>query len=182
MAKVNGPLMSMEASGTYGGTLTFGRRKGVNVVRQRVTPADPKTAGQEAARNRLRTGGVLQVWANATTLELSGYTGTDAERLAAAAPSNSTWNAYLVQIITGRGGLTYTAARSAYAALTAQQKTAWTDAAGALTPALGGAAQTEAGGGQITPLTAGEVFFIYQYGLASVGLAASPTGTPPTYA
>jgi len=182
MAKVDGPLMSMTATGTYGGTLTFARRKGVNVVRQRVTPANPQTANQMIARNRLSTGGVLQRWVNATTQKQSGETLTDKALLTAAAPSNSTWNAYLVQAITGAGGTTYSAAQVAWAALTAPQKTAWNDAAAARTPAINAAAQRAEGGASTTDLTAGNVFWLLEYGLASVGLAASPTATPTVYA
>lgn len=182
MAKVDGPLMSMTATGTYGKTLTFSRRKGTNVVRQRVTPANPQTAGQMVARNRLSTGGVLQRWVNSTDLAQPGEAMTDKELLAAAAPSNSTWNAFLVQAITGPGGTTYSAAQVAWAALTAPQKSAWNVAAGALTPAMNAAAQRAEGGVSATELDAGNVFFLYQYGLASVGLAPTPTGTPPTYA
>lgn len=52
MAKVSGPLMSMDASGKFGGTIVFSKWKGRNVVRQLVVPANPNSAGQEAARNR----------------------------------------------------------------------------------------------------------------------------------
>ena len=52
MAKVTGPLMSMDAAGAFGGTLVFGKWKGRNTVRQLVTPSDPQKAGQTAARNR----------------------------------------------------------------------------------------------------------------------------------
>lgn len=182
MAKVKGPLFSMEASGAYGGALVFGQRKGSAVVRKLVTPSNPQTQDQEDARNAVRIGGVLQTWVNNTALKQSGETKTDKELLTAAAPSHSTWNAHLVKAITGKGALTLGAAKTAYAALTAPQKSAWVSAAAALTPAISAASQTEEGGVQITPMTAGEVFFVYQYGLASIGLAPTPTGTPPAYA
>ena len=182
MAKVDAPLMSMTATGTYGGTLTFSRRKGVNVVRQRVTPANPQTSGQMTARNRMSTGGVLQRFANNTALKQPGKTSTDKALLAGGAPSNSTWNAYLVQAITGGNGVTYSAAQVAWAALTAPQKSAWDAAAAALTPAITAAPQRAAGGGATTSLTAGNVFWLYQYGLASVGLASTPGAVPPVYA
>ena len=46
MATVQGPLMSMEASGTIGKTITFAKWKGRPYVRNRVVPANPKSAGQ----------------------------------------------------------------------------------------------------------------------------------------
>lgn len=182
MAKVDGPLMSMTATGTYGKSLTYSRRKGVNVVRQRVTPANPQTEGQMIARNRMSTGGVIQRFINNTALTQPGETSTDKALLAAGAPSNSTWNAYLVQAITGGNGVTYSAAQVAWAALTAPQKAAWDAAAAALTPAMTAAPQRAEGGASTTELSAGNVFWIYQYGLASVGLAPTPGAVPPVYA
>lgn len=50
MAKLIGPLMSMDASGTVAGTLTFAKWKGRNYVRQRVIPSNPQTAAQTGVR------------------------------------------------------------------------------------------------------------------------------------
>lgn len=182
MAKVKGPLMSMEASGAYGGTLVFGQRKGASVVRQLVTPANPQSQGQEDARNIVRVGGTLQRFANATSMIASGETQKDSARLAAMAPSNQTWNSFLVQLITGKGGLSFTAARAAFAALAPAEQAAWEAAAAALSPVIGSTYQTTVGGAAATPITGGEAWFIYQYGLSTVGMAAVPGAVPPTYA
>ena len=182
MAKVTGPLMSMTASGAYGGTLVFAQRKGSSVVRQLVIPANPMTAGQEDARNIVRIGGTLQRVVNGMLTVLAGKAGTDKVRLAAAAPSNQTWNSFLVQLITGMGGLTFTAAQAAYALLTAPQKTAWDNAAAALSPVLGQTYQSGPGGVAATPLSGGEAWFVYHYGLSTATLAPVPGGVPPVYA
>jgi hypothetical protein len=182
MAKVSGPLFSMEASGAYAGSMVFGKWKGRQYVRQLVIPANPNSADQETARNRLRVTGAIQKWVNATLLKASGETLTDKARITAATPGGYAWNGYLVDNIIGTGGLTYNAAVVAYAALTAAEKTAWDTAAVALSPALAQVFQTVAGGAAGTPMAAGEVFFIYRYALNLLGLAAAPTGTPPTYA
>lgn len=182
MAKVTGPLMSMDASGKFGGALVFGKWKGRPTVRQLVTPANPNSAGQELARNRTRVTGALQNWVNTTLLKAPTETLTDKERLMAVTPGSQAWNGFLTKTLIGAGGLTFTAARAAYAALTGPQKTAWVDAAGALTPVINEVYQTIEGGGAGTPLTAGEVFFIYQYGLSMLGLASTPGAVPPTYA
>ena len=87
MAKVKGPLMSMEASGSYGSTLVFGRRLGSNVVRQLVKPSNPQTQGQMDARNRVRVFGALQKFVSGTSLKLSGKTSTDKELIAALTPA-----------------------------------------------------------------------------------------------
>lgn len=51
MAVVNGPLMSLDASGTVAETLVYGHWKGRNVVRQRVVPNNPKSAAQTGQRS-----------------------------------------------------------------------------------------------------------------------------------
>jgi hypothetical protein len=51
MAKVSGPLLSMDASGTVANAFTFSKWKGRNYVRQRVIPSNPQTAAQTAVRS-----------------------------------------------------------------------------------------------------------------------------------
>ena len=181
MAKVQGPLFSMEASGKFGGALVFGRWKGRATVRQLVIPSNPRTEDQEAARNRIRVTGAIQLWVRATETVLAGETETDQRRLLAATPAGFAWNGWLVETIIGRGNMTYTAAKDAFDALDGAAQTAWNTAAAALSPALTDIYQTQAGGSAGTPFPAGKAFFVYQYGLSRVGLAPVPTATPPTY-
>jgi hypothetical protein len=183
MAKVTGPLMSMTASGAFGGTLVFANRLGSNVVRQLVTPANPRSVGQTDARNIQRVAAACQAQANAMTAINSTLTLRDKAEIAAITPSGQRWNSYFSQAIIGAGQVTYDAAVAAWGALSAPQKTAWEDAAAALTPAFPDVAQkvavTNATG---TPISNGQAWYIYQYGLYSLGLVALPAGTPPTYA
>jgi hypothetical protein len=183
MAKVTGPLMSMDASGKFGGALVFGKWKGRPTVRQLVTPANPQSANQVEARNRVRATGVMQRQLM-TSLEVkSGETLTDKALLAAAAPAGYAWNGHLTDMAIGGGGVTYDAASSAWTALTAGEKTAWDNAAAARAPAFQGASQQIAGGGAGTPLTPGQVYFTQQYAMFAAGIFPSaPTATPPTYA
>lgn len=53
MAKVTGPLLSMDARGKIGNTLVFMGWKGIKTVRQFVVPANPNTASQQAQRARM---------------------------------------------------------------------------------------------------------------------------------
>lgn len=182
MAKVTGPLMSMDASGQFGNALVFGRWKGRNVVRQYTTPSNPQTTLQTETRNALRVLAAGQVFAAATTLKRSGETTTDLAELKATTPAGQAWNGWLVKSGIGAGLVAFDAAETAYAALTAPQKTAWDTAAAALTPAIGAVAQKLAGGASGTPMPAGQVFYHYVYALSQAGVAAAPTGTPPTYA
>lgn len=182
MARVKGPLMSMEASGAYGGTLVFGRRLGANVVRQLVKPSNPRTQGQMDARNRVRVFGALQRFVSGTLLRQEGRMNTDKELIAAITPANQRWNSYMQQIGIGTGGTAYMAARMAYAGLNDPARDDWADAAGALSPVILEVAQKDAGGVPAEPVTAGEVFFIYAYTLALMGLMNTPGDTPPVYA
>lgn len=69
MARVTGPLMSMGASGTIGGALTFSNWRGVATVRKYTVPSNPNTADQQAVRG---------VFSAATAL-YKGITPTDVE-------------------------------------------------------------------------------------------------------
>lgn len=51
MAKVTGPLLSLDASGSIANTMTFSRWKGINYVRQRVIPTYKRTTEQAAVRD-----------------------------------------------------------------------------------------------------------------------------------
>lgn len=66
-AKLDGPLMSMGASGSIGGILTFGSNKGRNFVRQLVIPSNPRSAAQTGVRSGMGWAG--KEWAQLTTLE-----------------------------------------------------------------------------------------------------------------
>lgn len=50
MARVSGPLMSLDASGKFADTLVASIWKGRNYMRKYVIPANPKTAAQTAHR------------------------------------------------------------------------------------------------------------------------------------
>lgn len=50
MAKVNGGLFSLSASGTIADTLTFSKWKGINYARTRVIPANPRSTDQTDTR------------------------------------------------------------------------------------------------------------------------------------
>lgn len=58
MAKTTAPLLSLGASGTVGGVMTFGSWRGVGYVRQRVTPANPKSTAQVLTRDIFRNMGL----------------------------------------------------------------------------------------------------------------------------
>ena len=51
MAKLNGPLFSLEASGQIGKTLIYSKWKGIQYAKSYVRPANPRTPEQVAWRN-----------------------------------------------------------------------------------------------------------------------------------
>jgi hypothetical protein len=61
MAKVTGPLLSLDASGSVASVITFSRWKGINYVRQRVIPTYSNTFKQVAIREVIKQ--ATQAWA-----------------------------------------------------------------------------------------------------------------------
>ena len=180
MARVTGPLMSMEASGTIGKTLTFANWVGRQYVRRWTRPANPQTADQMDQRNAFSVVGVGVSWANKCLQINSSTTKTDEAAFREKTPSGMRWNGYIQKVLTGSGAAGYKAAKLAWDALGGGSS--WDAAAAALTPPVQSAPQYLAGGASDTAATPGEVLFIMNYGLYLIGAsAAAPTATPPTY-
>ena len=123
-------------------------------------------------------------WHHIALVRIGGisYTYFDGLLIAAVTPSGQRWNSYLEQMGIGKNGVTYLAARAAFALLSEMEQGAWETAAGALTPKVLEVPQKDAGGMAGTAVKAGEVFFIYVYALSMMGITDTPTATPPTYA
>jgi len=95
MAKVTGPLMSMNARGQLGKTLVFLGWKGLKTVRSFVIPANPQTAGQTAQRTLLSDG--VDEWHDVT---LTGADKSAWDRLAKTlASAMSGFNAFVRQYV-----------------------------------------------------------------------------------
>jgi hypothetical protein len=54
MAKVQGAMFGLRASGAFADTVVYGRWKGIPWARQHVTPSNPRTAAQQEVRGALR--------------------------------------------------------------------------------------------------------------------------------
>lgn len=67
MVKVNGPAMSLEASGSLGGALVFSKWKGRPYVRELVRPANPRSGLQVGMRSMFAF--LAQQWQNLTSVE-----------------------------------------------------------------------------------------------------------------
>lgn len=66
MAKTSGPLLSLGASGTIAGAMTFSKWKGVGYVRQRVIPANPNSTAQQLTRGVFRN--ASNIWKGGSSL------------------------------------------------------------------------------------------------------------------
>lgn len=59
MAKVTAPMLSFGGSGSVANAIVFSKWKGRSYVRQKVTPANPKSAGQTTTRNLFALGNAM---------------------------------------------------------------------------------------------------------------------------
>jgi hypothetical protein len=175
--------MSLDARGKFAGALVFSNWKGRPTVRQLVTPANPKSVAQTTSRNAVRVAGSIQRWVFLTLLKRQGFAITDKARLIAAATPGQAWNGDLTRGIIGAGAINYAAAETAWAALAALDKTAWTNAANALTPPIPAVSQQLAGGAVGVAMPSGQVFYHHVFGMFKLGLeAAQPGAVPAAYA
>jgi len=71
MARVTAPLLSLDASGTVGQTMTFAGWKGRNYVRQRVIPTNPRSPSQTGVRSMFKF--LAQAWAGLLAAEKANY-------------------------------------------------------------------------------------------------------------
>ena len=181
MARVTGPLMSMEASGTIGKTLTFANWVGRQYVRRWTRPSNPQTADQMDQRNAFSIIGVGVSQANKCLQVNDSTTKTDEQAFRDKTPSGMRWNGYIQKVLTGSGAAGYKAAKLAWDALA--KKTDWETAANGLTPPVPSAPQYLEGGATAAAATPGEVLFIMNYGLYLIGASSTvPDSTAPTYA
>ena len=181
MARVTGPLMSMEASGTIGKSLTFANWVGRQYVRRWTRPSNPQTADQMVQRNAFSVIGVGVSQASKCLRINSGTGKTDEQAFRDKTPSGMRWNGYIQKVLTGSGAAGYQAAKGAWNALAS--KTAWETTAAGLTPPVPSAPTYLAGGASGMGATPGEVLFIMNYGLYLIGAhTTAPNSTPPTYA
>ena len=87
MATVKGPLFSLDASGSIGGSVVYSKWKGRNYVRRHAIPSNPKSGGQLSVRAMMRF--LSQYWATLTS-------GEQADWATRAAVTNiSPFNAYI---------------------------------------------------------------------------------------
>lgn len=107
MAKVTGPLLSLDASGSVASTMTFSRWKGVNYVRQRVIPTYSNTTTQALIRALVRDASLA--WKSGATV---GAVTIDAAYktaygVAASGLAMSGFNLFIKECVQKNGGSAY---------------------------------------------------------------------------
>lgn len=93
MVKLNGPMFSLDASGTIANTVTFSKWKGRNYARERVIPSNPKSGGQVGRRAMFKF--LTQHWETLATASQATWQNL-ADQLVV-----SRFNAYLSGNMTG---------------------------------------------------------------------------------
>ncbi len=148
-AKVTGPFMSIDASGTFAKLLTASKWKGRPYMRQRVDPSNPSTSGQIATR--LILGDIAKAARSVLTsfADVEGEGSLFFQNARDLAPSGQSWISYLQKYASD----IVAKAIAHWADLDSTEKGYFTTRAGEIglsdyTPTLGGVMQTG--------LTAGE--------------------------
>lgn len=106
MATVIGPFLSLGARKTLGNTLTASNWKGINTMRLKPRPSNPKTQNQMAARAFFAVGGKISKRAD--------LTGDVVSFIKEKTPAQMAWNGYFGREINGTGNVNIEAAKAAY--------------------------------------------------------------------
>jgi hypothetical protein len=107
MAKVTGPLLSLDASGSVASAMTFSRWKGINYVRQRVIPTYSNTTAQANVRKIVHDGSIA--WKAGSTV--GGVSINSAYKLAynekASGMAMSGFNLFIKECVQKNDGASY---------------------------------------------------------------------------
>lgn len=122
MAKVTGPLMSLDASGAIGGTVVFSKWKGRNYTRLLVTPMNPQSQGQADSRSKMGAIGRALSFVLYPTKANSFIKSQFYLDAVAYAPAGQSWFSWAMKVIQGTAFSTWGAVVTAYAALSSPNK------------------------------------------------------------
>ncbi len=175
MAKVQGPLFSQEASGKFANTVVFARRRGQNVARSYVTPANPMTDNQIAVRITLAVIGIITRQVNAGDWAYTGEAMSFIEFLRSTVRTGEVWNSAYGRLMIGPGRATYTDALTAYLALASGITDLWDAAAATAITNLPGYTRGT------TTITGGFQLYLAELAIANAGYGeAFVPATPVT--
>ncbi len=114
MAKVTGPLMSLDASGTVGHTAVFSKWKGRNYVRLRVTPKNVKSNDQAKTRTVLGLLGKALSFILFPTVANGGDMSQFYADDLAHTPAGQSWISYAIRQLIGTGLSTWDTVSTAW--------------------------------------------------------------------
>lgn len=172
MAKVTGPLMSLDASGTVGNTTTFSKWKGRNYVRLRVTPQNPKTDAQAQSRSYL--GALGQALSTILTRAKDmAHAGSPFWAAAVSfAPAGQSWISFASRTILGTNFGNIAAVITAYTAVSSTPKGYYDSHAAAL-----GLTTFSLSYGSADPIAAGaQLYGMYKFAVEQLGYTAPAGG------
>lgn len=106
MAKVVGPFLSLGARGTLAGALTASNWKGINTMRIKGNPSNPKTTGQMKGRAYFAAGGKIT--------KASDVAGDLAAFIRGITPAQQSWASYFIREVLGSNNVNIEAAKTAY--------------------------------------------------------------------
>lgn len=126
MAKVVGPLFSLEARGALGEALVYFPWKGTNAVRQWTKPTNPRDIDQQIVRQKLSLAGKNVKFCLQTQTDLVNGSGMY-QALKEDAPATLPWNAHFVKNIMNRikADADFTADSAALFAVSETELTTW---------------------------------------------------------
>ena len=129
MAKVIGPLHSESASGQFAKAQVHARRKGQNVVRAYIVPANPRSQAQMEARAKFSVPGRIVRRVKLNNLSYAGEAASMEGYWRSQTTDANVWNSLLARAMLGPGNATYDGATAEYAGLTQNVRDAWQAAA-----------------------------------------------------
>lgn len=106
MAKVTGPLLSLNASGTVGKALTYKQWKGINACSIKSRPSNPRTDDQMVGRAYFAAGGKIT--------KVTDLTGDVCGFLKESAPAGQSWASAFIREIQGSNYANIIAAKTFY--------------------------------------------------------------------
>lgn len=129
MARVIGPLLSQEARGQIGKSLVFTRRRGQNIVRGYVIPANPQTPAQVTVRISLAASGIITRRINGGIWTYASQSQTWIQFLRGGVRPGEVWNSQFNRLAIGPGRIGYITDLAQFEALDAADQLVWNNAA-----------------------------------------------------
>jgi len=168
MAKVTGPLFSLDARNAIGKAIVYSYWKGINYVRSRVIPKNPKADDQAEVRTYLGAVGKNNKAIERATVLLPVEAAL-LTQIKEVTPADQSWASYFAKTSIGSASAAIKAAIAAYGLLLTAKKALW--AAGAASIPLTG---FDIGYGISDPITGAEQLFISATAAFGLGLAIAP--------